>query len=585
MSNEFSTQQQVIDSLPEHLQPFVAFQDYDHYTPRDHAVWRFLIQQLKINLSDSAQSTYLEGLERTGISTEQIPRIEDINRCLNQLGWRAVVVDGFLPPAIFMEFQAIRVLVIAVNMRTFEHMLYTPAPDIVHESAGHAPFLIDIDYAEFLQHFGELGMRALANEADIAVYEAVRNLSIIKETSGTTEQEVGAAEQRLEQALAADSQPSEAALLARLHWWTVEYGLVGKVDDYAIFGAGLLSSLGESMSCLDNEKVKKIPLTVNSINTAYDITAQQPQLYVTESCRHLSQILEEFGRTMACNRGGTAALKQALSAATICTMKTNSGLQVSGKVSRIIEDAVGNAVYINTEGPTQLSYQNCQLEGQGRQAHPHGFGSPLGRLVGFERCLSSYTVDELKRHHIELGEQAELNYLSGITVKGKLDSLTRRDQKNILLSFTECLVTDLEGTVLFDPSWGTYDMAVGDSIVAVKGGSADKKAWPLYQAPSSKTTTSQTYSDEAKSQFPLYAEIRRLRDASTSVDDVAALADTILANSAADWLLVFECLELAELKNSTQEINTKLRNRLLEIKETASADEASLIRYGLSRIP
>ena len=176
-----------------------------------------------------------KALERTGITAEAIPRIEHINACLNKIGWRAVVVDGFLPPAIFMEFQALRVLVIAVNMRSFEHMLYTPAPDIVHESAGHAPFIIDIDYSEFLQRFGELGMRAIANQADMDVYEAIRNLSIIKEQVDATDDDIKAAEDRLDKATKANSVPSESALLARLHWWTVEYGLVGNTEDYAIF--------------------------------------------------------------------------------------------------------------------------------------------------------------------------------------------------------------------------------------------------------------------------------------------------------------------------------------------------------------
>ena len=92
------------------MRPFVAVQDYNAYTPRDHAVWRFLLTQLRENLAESAQSTYLEGLRRTGINVDAIPRIEEINACLSELDWRAVVVDGFLPPAIFMEFQAIKVL-------------------------------------------------------------------------------------------------------------------------------------------------------------------------------------------------------------------------------------------------------------------------------------------------------------------------------------------------------------------------------------------------------------------------------------------------------------------------------------------
>lgn len=587
MPDNAPSQQQVIDSLPAHLQPFVATQDYSQYTPRDHAVWRFLLHQLRSNLADSAQPTYLEGLQRTGITAEAIPRIEDINACLSHIGWRAVVVDGFLPPAIFMEFQAIKVLVIAVNMRSFEHMLYTPAPDIVHESAGHAPFLIDIDYAEFLQRFGELGMQALSNQEDMEVYEAVRNLSIVKETADATEQQITAAQDRLESALQADAQPSEAALLARLHWWTVEYGLVGNLNDYAIFGAGLLSSLGESQSCLNDEHVKKIPLTVNSIKTAYDITAQQPQLFVTESCRHLSQILEEFGRKMACASGGTSALQKALEAGTVCTIETNAGLQIAGKVSNVIKDAVGNAIYFNTDGPTQLAYQDTELDGQGTAQHPHGFGSPLGRLVGFERCLSSYTVDELKRHHLTLGESTELRYLSGIRVVGRLCGIHRRQQKNILLTFEQCTVTDIDGNVLFDPSWGVFDMAVGDSVVSVKGGSADKSRFALYAAPSSKTTNAQKYDAATEAQFTLYQKARDLRvqlsNGGTITDELAGLVADIKNTANADWLLIYECLELMQLSDYSGASVTDMRHQLEQVKRSADADTVTLIDYALAR--
>ncbi|MEM8984982.1 MAG: aromatic amino acid hydroxylase [Pseudomonadota bacterium] len=326
-------QEAVIASLPAHLRPFAAVQHYDRYTPRDQAVWRFLLRQLSMQLHDSAHAVYTQGLAATGLSLDTIPRIEDINEHLAALGWRAVVVSGFVPPAIFMEFQAHRVMPIAVDMRTIEHMLYTPAPDIVHESAGHLPFVVDVDYAEFLQRFGELGMHAIANRADLDVYEAVRHLSIVKESPSASDADIKAAEQRLETATAANTTPSEAALLARLHWWTVEYGLVGTTDDYRIFGAGLLSSLGESVNCLDDELVSKVPLTVDAISTAYDITTQQPQLFVTANCRHLSQVLDEFGKRMAVSVGGAFALERAQEAATVVTAVTNSGAMVSGVVS------------------------------------------------------------------------------------------------------------------------------------------------------------------------------------------------------------------------------------------------------------
>ena len=440
-------QLKLIASLPAHLRPFAAVQHYEQYTPRDHAVWRFLLEQLRHQLAASAHEVYFEGLAATGIDGDQIPRIEAINDKLAALGWRAVVVSGFVPPAVFMEFQAHRVMPIAVDMRSIEHMLYTPAPDIVHESAGHLPFVVDVDYAEFLQRFGELGMHAIASAEDMAVYEAVRKLSIVKEAPGATADDIRKAEGELDAALAANTTPSEAALLARLHWWTVEYGLVGSVDDYRIFGAGLLSSLGESTNCLDDSAVRKLPLTVDAINTAYDITSEQPQLFVTKSCRHLSQVLAEFGKRMGIHVGGMPALNAAIAARMVNTVVLNSGVTASGVVSEALADAVGNPVYLRTAGPTQLAYGGTELAGHGIDYHAHGFGSPVGRLQAMERCLSSYTVDELKRHNIVTGQKVTLEFLSGITVDGQLDKILRRDQKNIVLSFTDCTVTALDGSL------------------------------------------------------------------------------------------------------------------------------------------
>lgn len=571
------SQQQVIQSLPSHLQPFVATQDYSLYTSRDQAVWRFLIHQLRFSLKGAAHETYFEGLIKTGIGFENIPTIEEINTRLNLLGWRAVAVDGFLPPAVFMEFQAIQVLAIAVNIRAFEHMLYTPAPDIIHESAGHAPFLIDIDYAEFLQRFGELGMQAIANQHDMDHYQAVRNISIVKEDIDSTAAQIEQAEQRVAEIQNITVEPSEANLLARLHWWTVEYGLVGEVDDYRIYGAGLLSSLSESQSCLDDSNVSKKALTIDSIKTAYDITAQQPQLFVTQSCRHLSHVLEEYGRHMCCIAGGSASLLKAYEAGSIVTVTMNSGLQASGKISRVMCDAVGNAIYLNTQGPTQLAHNNNELVGHGIGYHAHGFGTPIGRLIGLERCLSAYSVDELARDGIALNKLTTLRFLSGVTVKGRLINILRRKQKNILMSFENCTVTDVDDEILFDPSWGRFDMAVGYSVVSVSGGSADQVGFPMYEKSTVSAHSLKTFSKYEQQMFLLYKDIQASRDEST---EVSKLVQKILTLESVDWLVIYEILELALKHQEHESVIAELVNRL----KSEVGDKAVLIKQGLTRL-
>lgn len=590
-----STQKEIIDGLPAHLRPFAAYQDYSRYTPRDQAVWRFLLHQLHDQLQNTAHPVYLEGLAKTGINLDYIPRMEEMNASLKEIGWRAVVVDGFIPPAIFMEFQAHRVLVIAVDMRSMEHMLYTPAPDIVHESAGHAPFIVDIDYAEFLQRFGELGMRAISNQKDMAVYEAVRELSIVKEAPGSTAEDLAAAERKLDAAIKANDTPSEAALLSRLHWWTVEYGLVGDVVDYKIFGAGLLSSLGESIHCLDDQQVKKLPLTLNAVETNYDITSEQPQLFVTRNCRHLSQVLEEFGRQMCCARGGLVSLEQAIAAGTVNTAVTNAGVEISGCFSRVIQDAVGNVIYIKTDGPTQLAYQRRELEGHGTACHSSGFSCPVGRLQAMERCLSAYTVDELKQHSIAIGQPACLDFLSGIRVEGLLKQIIRRDQKNLVFTFEKCTVQTSRGEVLFQPDWGTYDMAVGDAVVSVYGGSADRDAYPLHQPSDSKAQQVEEYDPDTLQLFECYRDIRALREEaakqniSTAKDKVATLLNKIrqLMQSKSeqmDWLLVFEAVELAQIFQLPGTEWQIFADQLVARAESGDQGCAYLVNCGLQRL-
>lgn len=563
------TQQEVMASLPVHLRPFVATQDYTRYTARDQAVWRFLMHQLVANLSHTAHPLYLEGLKGTGIDIESIPRIEVMNAKLENIGWRAAVVDGFIPPAIFIEFLAHRVLVVAVDIRSYKHMLYTPAPDIIHESAGHAPFIIDVDYAEYLERVGNFGRRVITNKGDMEIYEAIRHLSIVKESPDCSPQDIENAESTLQATIDKHkaTPPSEAALLSRLQWWTTEYGLVGRPDDYKIYGAGLLSSLGESVNCLDDDKVKKNPLTIDAITTNYDITTEQPQLFVARNCRHLSQIADEFSRNMCYFKGGTEALNTAIRAQTVNTAVYNSGLEVSACFTHVHTDAVGSAVYIKTHGPTQLAFKEKEISGHGIEYHHHGFGSPVGKLLEMDRCLSLYSVDDLKRFGIEVGKRVILEYLSGITVNGDLCHIYRREGRNLIFSFEDCTVTSMHGEVLFAPEWGTFDMAVGEKITSVYGGSADQSAFPLYSKPLDTATQSRAHSKEEQALYDEYELIRTIREEGEgNGDDFNTQCDRVLATYPDEWLLLFELAEYRAKKQKDALFN-RLFKRLSELKQ------------------
>ena len=244
-SNPVSMNNKAVASLPKHLLQFAVDQRHDDYTPVDHAVWRFIMRQNIFFLKEYAHKLYFQGLLDTGISFDRIPRIEEMNEILGKIGWGGVAVDGFIPPAAFMEFQAYRVLVIACDMRQINHIEYTPAPDIVHEAAGHAPIIVDQEYADYLQRFGEVGAKAMASQKDFELYEAIRHLSILKEQPNPDTEALEKATKLVEERQTNLGEPSEMALLSRLHWWTVEYGLIGPLDKPKIYGAGLLSSIGE----------------------------------------------------------------------------------------------------------------------------------------------------------------------------------------------------------------------------------------------------------------------------------------------------------------------------------------------------
>lgn len=158
------------------------------------------------------------------------------------------------------------------------------------------------------------------------------------------------------------------------------------------------------------------------------------------------------------------SLQQALVTQGVCTVVTNAGLEISGQFTRALEDASGNAIYLQTTGPTRLAYRGQELAGHGVVHHSAGFGSPIGRLRGMAQCLSSCTVAQLEQYGIRPGQVVTLQFESGVTVTGVLDSILRRHNKNLVLTFTQCTVTDPAGDLLFDPGWGVFDMAVGDSI-------------------------------------------------------------------------------------------------------------------------
>lgn len=534
---------EIIDRLPAHLKQFIKPQNYEDYTAINQAVWRYVMRKNVDYLSQVAHSSYLEGLKQTGISIDHIPNMYGMNRILKEIGWAAVAVDGFIPPTAFMEFQAFNVLVIASDIRQLEHIEYTPAPDIIHEGAGHAPIIANPEYAEYLRRFGEIGCKAISSARDHEVYEAIRNLSIVKEAEDTPPEVIEAAEKRVDELQTDVQEQSEMAQIRNLHWWTVEYGLIGSLDNPKIYGAGLLSSIGESSWCM-TDAVKKIPYTIDAAQQEFDITKPQPQLYVTPDFAHLSLVLEEFANKMAIRKGGLEGLQKLIKSKNLGTIELSTGIQVSGQFTKLLEFN-GKPIYFQTKGPTALSYREKELVGHGSKTHAHGFGSPVGKLKGINLAIEDMSPRDLRAYDVYEGEQISFEFEGGIEVKGEIITGTRNLQGKILLiSLKNCSVT-YQDELLFRPEWGQYDMAIGKKVISAFAGPADVKSFDLITHKTSSNTIKSKKTPEREELESLYTSVRNIREGKNTKFSLEAAFEILQKYHSKDWLLSVEIFELA----------------------------------------
>lgn len=575
--SDFNNQQ--VAKLPNHLRQFIVEQHYEKYTPVDQAVWRYVMRQNYSYLKHVAYYPYIKGLQRAGLSIEYIPDLQTMNDNLGKIGWGAVTVDGFIPPAAFMEYQAYRVLVIAADIRQINHIEYTPAPDIIHESAGHAPIIADTDYNNYLSYFGSIGAKAMFSSKDFELYEAIRKLSILKEAVDGDEEEIAFAEKTLRHIADNMGEPSEMALLGRLHWWTVEYGLIGTLENPKIYGAGLLSSIGESATCM-NPDVEKIWYNIDTINYQYDITKPQPQLFVTPTFQNLIDVLEAFADTMAFRRGGAESILKAIECKNPSTAVYSSGLQLTGIFTDVGLNQADELTFIKTTGPSALAFAGKQLNGHGKDYHADGFSSPVGKLKGIAKPLEDHSLTDLEQIDIVKGQQTNLAFESGIEVKGNVKEILIENNKLILIAFEDCTLKESNGNILFKPEWGTYDMAIGEKIVSVFNGAADKDQYEEIVFVSKEQTHKVTYDEPTQKLHVLYKKVRAIREGQNGYEELPAIFNALKTTHRTDWLCALEILEIVFHKNLDAAFEKELRI-YLEMKAAAEPDHAKLINDGL----
>lgn len=580
-----------LDLLPTYLKKYVVAQDYERYTPIEHATWRFIMRQARNFFSEHAVDIYVQGLDQTGIPIDRIPRISEMDEQLQKFGWGAVGVEGFIPSSVFLDLLARGIMPIACDMRTLEHIGYTPAPDIVHEAAGHAPIVADPAYREFLNRYAQMAYRALISAEDVKLYEAIRYLSDIKENPDIHPEEINRAKMRLDEVSSNISYLSEAGKVARMAWWTIEYGLVGPLDQPKIYGAGLLSSIDESKNCLSN-KVRKIPLTVDCVHQTYDITEPQPQLFVAKSLDHLPGVLEELEGTFAFKRGGKFSLEEMQRADTINTIQFETNVMVSGRLQKFeFSERFGvESISLSEEG--QISVGEIELPGFGRKRFPDGLATPLGRWQQYLDTPSPLLTDEqLTMMGIIPNKNCKLSYANGYVVEGVLTSWQRVQGKLALLHFSNAQVTRGDHC-LFHSSHDPFTLIVGENVESVFAGPADRNAYGDYYVGEASTTPGRRspYTPEERRLFELFSQVRQLRDGTFSQSELSAglqaVTNELMATTRPNWLLALEVAELAETRlkyrKNKEDWLERLHHNVLQEPSRPANEVESLIARGLN---
>jgi len=221
-------------------------QDYAAYTADDQWVWRTLFERQMQVLPTVASRRFLEGLPRVDFRAAKIPDFAEVNPLLDQTtGWTLVAVPGIVDDRTFFELLAARRFPATTWLRTPAQLDYLEEPDMFHDVFAHVPLLTDRFFADFLQAVGTLALRHLHDAHAVE-------------------------------------------LLSRLYWFTVEFGLINEDDRLRIYGAGILSSAGETKFCLSDEPTRRPFDVADILATPYVKDRMQDVYFVIDSYEQLA---------------------------------------------------------------------------------------------------------------------------------------------------------------------------------------------------------------------------------------------------------------------------------------------------------
>jgi phenylalanine-4-hydroxylase len=231
-------------------------QDWSSYTDEQHAVWGLLYRRRMAELGRTASQVFLDGAAAIGLEADHVPDLAKVNARLDaRTGWNAVPVGGFLPAPQFFQCLADRRFPTTIIVRTMEQLEYLPEPDIFHDVFGHVPLHSDPVFADFLQGFGALAARAAT--------------------------------------------PEQTTAMARLFWFTVEFGLIRERGDLRIYGSGLISSVGDAANAL-GPSCDRRPFDLDAVlNQHFEIDRLQDVLFVLDSYDQLFEATETIRQRWA----------------------------------------------------------------------------------------------------------------------------------------------------------------------------------------------------------------------------------------------------------------------------------------------
>jgi phenylalanine-4-hydroxylase len=231
--------------------PELVAQRYDAYDAEAHDVWSILYHRRMKTLVENGSEVFLTGLERIGLDPRRVPDLADVNRRLaRQTGWAAVGVRGFIPAGQFFRCLSRRRFPTTLVVRPRAQLDYLPEPDIFHDVFGHVPLHSDPVFARFLQRFGALAAAARSDH--------------------------------------------ETTQMARLFWFTVEFGLIQEKGTTKIYGSGLISSHGDAANAL-GPGCDRRPFDLDLVlNQSFEIDRLQDVLYVIESFEQLFEAVREI---------------------------------------------------------------------------------------------------------------------------------------------------------------------------------------------------------------------------------------------------------------------------------------------------